>query len=120
MEVFRKYTFAAAHSLPEVGPDHKCRATHGHTFEVVLWVSGPVDEAAGWVQDFGDIDAAFQPLLARLDHGLLNEIDGLGNPTSENIARWIWRELKLRLRMLSKVVVQESESAGVVYQDGEE
>lgn len=115
MEIFRRFTFAAAHSLPAVGPDHKCRATHGHTFNVVLWVSGPVDEAAGWVQDFGDVDAAFRPLLAQLDHNHLNDIDGLENPTSENIARWIWQELKPRLRLLSKVVVRESKNAGVVY-----
>jgi 6-pyruvoyltetrahydropterin/6-carboxytetrahydropterin synthase len=82
-------------------------------------VSGNVDPRAGWVMDFGEIKAAFKPLLDRLDHYYLNEIEGLENPTSENLARWIWKRLKPALPNLSKVVVKETCTSGCVYH-GEE
>ena len=52
--------------------------------------------------DFGDIKAAFKPVHAQLDHYYLNEIDGLENPTSENLARWIWERLDATLPGLSQ------------------
>jgi 6-pyruvoyltetrahydropterin/6-carboxytetrahydropterin synthase len=71
---------------------------------------------AGWVIDYGDISKAFTPLYAILDHSLLNEVDGLDNPTSENICDGIWDHLKQTLPGLSKVVVHETCSTGCVYQ----
>jgi 6-pyruvoyltetrahydropterin/6-carboxytetrahydropterin synthase len=70
--------------------------------------------------DFGEIKAAFKPLLDRLDHYYLNEIEGLENPTSENLARWIWNRLKPSLPNLSKVIVKETCTSGCVYQGEEE
>ena len=46
-------------------------------------------EESGWVMDFQDIKEAFVPLLSQLDHHYLNEVEGLANPASENLARWI-------------------------------
>lgn len=65
--------------------------------------------------DFADLRRAFQPLFDQLDHHYLNEIEGLENPTSENLARWIWERLQLGLPELSKVVVQETCNAGCIY-----
>ena len=73
----RTFTFEAAHLLPQAPAGHKCRRLHGHSFRVDLTVDGPVDERSGWLMDFGDIKAAFAPLLDRLDHHYLNEIEGL-------------------------------------------
>ena len=115
MEIFKRFTFEAAHLLPEVPEGHKCRRLHGHSFSVSLHVDGPLQKSLDWVIDFADIKAAFEPALARLDHHYLNEVEGLENPTSENIARWIWREVKPRLPHLSKVVVQETCNTGCVY-----
>jgi 6-pyruvoyltetrahydropterin/6-carboxytetrahydropterin synthase len=115
MDVFKIFRFEAAHRLPNVPEGHKCGRLHGHSFLVEIHVSGPMDEQAGWVMDFGDIKAAFKPLENRLDHNFLNEIEGLENPTSEVLARWIWRELKPQLEILSKVVVQETCTAGCIY-----
>ncbi len=115
MDVFKIFRFEAAHRLPNVPEGHKCGRLHGHSFLVEIHVSGPIDEHAGWVMDFGDIKEAFKPLEERLDHNFLNEIEGLENPTSEVLARWIWRELKPRLDILSKVVVQETCTAGCIY-----
>ena len=115
MEVFKKFTFEAAHKLTRVPPDHKCARLHGHSFHVSIHVEGPVDVDAGWVQDFADIKAAFAPLFERLDHHYLNEIEGLENPTSEHITIWLWTRLETALPMLSKIVVKETCNAGCVY-----
>ena len=115
MELFKVFTFESAHFLPNVPPEHKCRRLHGHTFRVEIHVQGEVGEDSGWVMDFADIGAAFKPLLDQLDHNFLNAIEGLSNPTSENLSRWIWQRLKPALPQLSRVVVQENCMSGSVY-----
>lgn len=115
MEIWKEFTFEAAHRLPNVPPEHKCARLHGHSFRVQIHVEGSVDEALGWVRDFADIKSAFKPLLDQLDHFYLNEIHGLENPTSENLARWIWRGIRLHLDGLSQVVVCETCTSGCVY-----
>lgn len=115
MDIFKVFTFEAAHRLPNVPPGHKCARLHGHSFRAEIHVRGPVDRDTGWVMDFADVKAAFQPLLDQLDHYYLNEVEGLENPTSENIARWIWRRLRPRLPQLSQVVVHETCTSGCVY-----
>ena len=80
---------------------------------------GAVDDHLGWVMDFADVKAAFEPLFQRLDHHYLNDVPGLENPTSENLARWIWRELEPALPQLSKVVVHETCTSGAVYEGSE-
>lgn len=115
MNIFKIFTFEAAHHLPNVPEDHKCRRLHGHSFRVEVHVSGPVDKDAGWVLDFADISSAFKPVYKQLDHYYLNEIEGLENPTSENLAKWIWQRLQPGLPGLSKIVVQETCTAGCYY-----
>jgi len=94
MEIYKEFSIEAAHRLPHVPEGHKCARLHGHSFQVSIHVSGEVEPQAGWVMDFADIKAAFRPIYERLDHHYLNDISGLENPTSENLARWIWHELK--------------------------
>lgn len=115
MEIYEDVTFEAAHLLPNLPEDHKCRRLHGHSYTVRLFVEGSVDEETGWVVDFADIKKAFQPLRDRLDHNYLNEIPGLENPTSENLARWIWDRLHPRLPRLSKLQVMETCTSGCIY-----
>lgn len=114
MEIFREFTFEAAHRLPQVPAGHKCARLHGHSFRVTVHVEGEVDARTGWVLDFADISAAFRPLHGQLDHYYLNEVPGLENPTSENLARWIWDRLAGTLP-LSAVAVRETCTAGCVY-----
>lgn len=116
MEIFKDFTFEAAHRLPNLPPEHKCSRLHGHSYRVRIWVSGPVGEASGWVLDFGDIKAACKPVIDELDHRYLNEIEGLENPTSERIAQWLWERIKPRLPQLSAVEVRETCTAGCRYQ----
>ena len=120
MEIFKIFTVEAAHHLPNVPEGHKCRRLHGHSFRIEIHVAGPVPEQTGWIMDFADLTRAFQPVYEQLDHHYLNEIEGLQNPTSENLARWIWRRLKPTLPVLSGVVVRETCTAGCVYKGEEE
>jgi 6-pyruvoyltetrahydropterin/6-carboxytetrahydropterin synthase len=116
VEIFKEFRFEAAHRLPNLPEDHKCSRLHGHSFHVAVHVAGDVDPHSGWVIDFGDITAAFRPLEEELDHHYLNEVPGLENPTSENIAIWIWDRLALTLPGLTKVVVRETCTSGCVYE----
>lgn len=118
-EIVKEVRFEAAHRLPRVPPDHKCARLHGHSFRVELRVAGEIDERTGWVTDFADLSEAFAPLHAILDHHHLNEVDGLENPTSENIARWIWARLSPRLPGLSEIVVHETCTSRCVYRGQE-
>jgi 6-pyruvoyltetrahydropterin/6-carboxytetrahydropterin synthase len=114
MEIFKEFTFEAAHRLPNVPTDHKCARLHGHSYRVEIQVAGEVGEISGWIMDFQDIKDAFAPLHDQLDHRYLNEVDGLANPTSEVLARWMWDRLVDALP-LSQVLVRETCTSGCVY-----
>ena len=116
MELFRIFQIEAAHRLPNVPADHKCARLHGHSFRIEVHLTSEVDPVSGWVMDFADLKAAFRPVHEQLDHNYLNEIPGLENPTSENLAKWIWDRLSPELPLLSRVVVQETCNCGCSYE----
>ena len=111
----KTFHFEAAHDLPTFPDGHKCRRLHGHSFRVKIVVEGEVEEKKGYLIDYGDIKAAADPVIKQLDHYYLNKIDGLENPTSENLARWIWKRLKPSLPMLSSVFVYETCTSACEY-----
>lgn len=119
MEIFCEFTFEAAHRLTSLPPEHKCSRLHGHSYRLEVHVAGEVDRTSGMVTDFADIKAAAKPISDQLDHQYLNELEGLENPTSENVARWVWERLKPALPQLSEVVIRETCTSGCVYR-GEE
>ena len=108
VRLVREFTFEAAHFLPNVPQDHKCRRMHGHSFRVEVAVEGDVDPAMGWFLDYAVIRDAVEPVRAQLDHYCLNEVAGLENPTSEHVARWIWERVKPALPSLMRVTVAET------------
>lgn len=112
VRIHKRFHIEAAHRLPHVPPGHKCARLHGHSFVVDVHVEGPLDPVLGWVMDFADIKRVFAPIHERLDHRYLNEVPGLENPTSENLALWIWRELEPLLPGLAEVVVHETCTSG--------
>ena len=114
-EIFTEFGFESAHRLPNVPEGHKCARLHGHSFRVQVHVAGPVDERTGWVTDFADVRAACEPIRAQLDHRYLNELDGLENPTSEVLARWIHSRLTSSLPGLAAVTVRETCTSGCTY-----
>lgn len=118
MELRKVFQFEAAHLLPHLPDSHKCRRLHGHSFQVEVAVEGGVDPALGWVMDYADISAAFKPVWEQLDHRYLNEVSGLENPTSENIASWIWARLKPSVPLLTELIVAETCTARCVYRGG--
>ena len=115
MEIFKEFSIEAAHRLPHVPEGHKCARLHGHSFKVTIFVEGPVGDATGWIMDFGDIKSAFAPIYQQLDHHYLNDIQGLENPTSENLAAWIWHQLKPRLPLLSRIQIKETCTSGCIF-----
>ena len=115
MEIYKEFHFEAAHRLPNVPAGHKCARLHGHSFQVRLSVAGDAPEPAGWVMDFATSRLPSSPFYEQLDHYYLNDIAGLENPTSENIARWIWDKLKPALPQLSAVEIRETCTSGCIY-----
>ncbi|HEX7078388.1 MAG TPA: 6-carboxytetrahydropterin synthase QueD [Candidatus Eisenbacteria bacterium] len=111
----RDFTFEAAHLLPRAPEGHKCRRLHGHSFKVEVTVEGEVDPATGWFLDYAVIRDAVEPIRRRLDHYHLNEVEGLENPTSENLAAWIWERLKPSLPSLDRLVIHETCEARCEY-----
>jgi 6-pyruvoyltetrahydropterin/6-carboxytetrahydropterin synthase len=108
MRISKQYTFDASHQLTQLPHWHKCQRLHGHTYTVVIELTGRRDPSMGWVQDYSDIDKAMRPLLEILDHRHLNEVDGMACTTAECISVWIWDRLKVRLPLLSMVSVSET------------
>jgi 6-pyruvoyltetrahydropterin/6-carboxytetrahydropterin synthase len=107
-QLSKTFRFEAAHSLPHVPADHKCRRVHGHSYRITIVVRGPVDPHLGWVVDFASLEAAWRPLHDKLDHRLLNDVDGLENPTSEHLAAWIYARYSLDGAEVASVTVAET------------
>ena len=115
MEIFCEFTFEAAHRLPNVPADHKCARPHGHSFRVAIHAEGPGGDESGWARDSAALRAACEPKRGGTSARGLNEVEGLGNPTSERLAEWIWALLAPALPGLSRVVVRETCTSGCVY-----
>jgi 6-pyruvoyltetrahydropterin/6-carboxytetrahydropterin synthase len=118
-EVYVKSHFSAAHSLREYKGN--CARVHGHNWMVEVFVRCAELDELGIGIDFRDIKAAVKEVLVGLDHCDLNDLPEFAekNPTSENIARFLYRELSKRLDThnihVSKVKVSETPGAGAFY-----
>ena len=113
--ITKSFAFDSAHWLPAVPEGHKCGRMHGHTYRVILGLEGELEPRLGWVQDYGEVSAAWASLKTALDHHCLNEIPGLENPTAEVLAGWIFGRLKPGLPLLTDVTVQETPTTEAVY-----
>ncbi|MBS0657598.1 MAG: 6-carboxytetrahydropterin synthase QueD [Verrucomicrobia bacterium] len=111
----KDFRFEAAQTLPSAPPGHKCAAMHGHSFKVEISVEGEIDPETGWVYDHARISAAMNPLLERLDHAYLNDIEGLENPTIELMCVWFWNKLAPQLPGLAEIVIHETPKARCSY-----
>lgn len=112
-EIAKEFRFEAAHFLPNVPETHQCHRIHGHSYRLTIRLKGPIDENLGWVLDLSDLNLAFAPLAQKLDHRLLNDIEGLSNPTGENVALWIFRQLSTTLPMLDSVTLEATNRIAV-------
>ena len=111
----KDFTFEAAQTLPKAPEGHKCRRVHGHSFKVEVSIEGEVDPAVGWIYDHANISGAMKPLLKILDHAYVNDIEGLENPTIENMAEWFWKRLESQCPGLCEIVVHETPTARCIY-----
>ena len=115
IELVKDFRFEAAHYLPNVPEGHKCRRMHGHSFRGEIAVRGRVDPTTGWLIDFADLKRTVDPIVSRLDHYVLNEVEGLENPTSERVAVWIWEHLAAKLPLLHRITIEETCSSRCHY-----
>ena len=115
IRLVKTFGFEAAHWLPTFPEGHKCRRLHGHSFRVDVVVEGEVDRDKGYLVDYGDIAAAFEPVHALLDHRCLNDVDGLDNPTAEMLAVWLWKRIQPVLPLLAEINVHETCTTACVY-----
>lgn len=114
----KTFRFEASHQLPK--HDGKCARLHGHSWVGRVVIEGPDligDGAkAGMLQDYGDLSAVVKPLVdGYLDHWHLNDSTGLENPTSEELARWIFHKLKASLPLLTEVQIEETCTSKAIY-----
>jgi len=114
----KDFLFESAQTLPCAPEGHKCRQMHGHSFKVEISVEGEVDPKTGWFYDHAEIGRAMKPIVEVLDHGYLNEVPGLENPTIENMAAWFWKQLAPQLPGLCEIVIHETPSARCSYRGG--
>jgi 6-pyruvoyltetrahydropterin/6-carboxytetrahydropterin synthase len=118
-EMQRTMRFEAAHHLPHTPAEHKCHRLHGHSFTVEVTVNGELRQPEGWIMDFGELGGLLEGVHAEVDHRLLNDVPGLENPTSEELARWICLRLAPKLPAgvtLDSVTVRETCQSAVTYQ----
>ena len=115
VELTRTFHVSAAHALPEVPSGHKCGHAHGHNFEIEVAVRGETNPQTGFLMDYGELKRLVAPVIARLDHRVLNEIPGLENPTSEILSRWLWEQLEELLPGLFRITIRETPSSSCSY-----
>jgi 6-pyruvoyltetrahydropterin/6-carboxytetrahydropterin synthase len=115
MEIYKEFSFEAAHFLPAVPPGHKCKQVHGHSYWFRVYLKGKPGTDSGWIMDFKVIKNIVSPIIEQLDHKMLNEIPGLENPTAENITVWLWEKLEPYLENLNRIELKETATSGVIY-----
>lgn len=116
MIIYKQFIFDSAHFLPNVPAKHKCRATHGHTYKLTVFIEGDLIKDQGWIIDYADLKNVIQPVIEIIDHQLLNDIAGLENPTSEILAIWLWNKIKPLLPILKRIELNETPTSGVIYE----
>ncbi len=107
-QIYKKFTFEAAHRLinNSLLTGNKYSNIHGHSFQVEVYITDNVSKEKGWIADFSYIDKILEPIKKQLDHNFLNNIDGLSNPTLENIAQWIWDKTIISLPQVNKIIIK--------------
>ena len=103
IEITQQFGFDAAHHLGDGAAEN--RRLHGHSLYVEVTLRGEPDAASGFLRDFGEVDAALKTVRETLDHRLLNDVEGLGAPTLENLARFIYAGAKARLPQVARVKI---------------
>jgi 6-pyruvoyltetrahydropterin/6-carboxytetrahydropterin synthase len=116
MRIYKDFLFEAAHFLPSAAPGTANARVHGHSFRARVVIDGEPDPGTGVVYHFDDLAKAIAETHDALDHRMLNDVEGLGTPTLERIAVWIWNRLANQVPGLAEIhVARDSCHEGVVY-----
>jgi 6-pyruvoyltetrahydropterin/6-carboxytetrahydropterin synthase len=119
VELQKTWHFESARKLTGIGPDHRCARIHGSSFHVEVTVRAHVHPVTGWCVDFDAMEQTWGKLHDQLDHRLLNDVEGLENPTTEHIAMWILDRIRFADGVVTKVTVAELPTAKVtVFAEG--
>ena len=105
-ELTQRFFFEAAHTLSRELESEGSRRIHGHTYYAELTVAGEPDARTGMVMDLARLRALAEHARSLLDHRLLNEIEGMGPPTLENLCAFLWRAFESRGCRPLRVVVR--------------
>lgn len=103
-EIRKHFYLESARHLPNLPESHPCHRMHGHSFKVTLGFKGPIEQSTQWVIDYNTIATGFEPLRKKLDHCVLNEVEGLGLPTTERLTQYIYNQLKLPTNPLADLL----------------
>ena len=111
-------SFSSAHNLR--GYKGKCEDLHGHNWVVEITVKSSKLDGIGMVVDFKCLKKELNSCLERMDHKYLNQLSFFKkiNPTSENIAKYIYDQLKSPIPLLSCVTVWENSTSSATYEPG--
>jgi 6-pyruvoyltetrahydropterin/6-carboxytetrahydropterin synthase len=116
MRIYKEFTFEAAHFLPSAPQGHPNARVHGHSFRVRVTIDGEPNPETGVIVQLDDVEAALVDVHEALDHRMLNEVEGLSQPTLERIATWLWDRLHNRLPGLAEILVaRDSCREGCIY-----
>lgn len=113
--IAKSFTFDSAHFLPYVEDGHKCKNMHGHTYTVEVIFRGELDQTHKWLVDYGEISRVVRPLVKKLDHQILNDIEGLDSTTAEELTIWFYDRIKPVLPQLHIVRVRETPNTWAEY-----
>ena len=101
--------------MPDFKGNDKYSNLHGHSYEVTIFIKKKIQSGKKWVMNFDDLDKIVEPLLKKLDHKTLNNVSGLEQPTSENIARWLWKNILKKTSDLDSIEIIRPRIGGCIY-----
>jgi 6-pyruvoyltetrahydropterin/6-carboxytetrahydropterin synthase len=116
MKIWKEFFIEAAHYLLSAPSGHPNSRIHGHSFRVRVTLEGQPDPKIGLIMHLGDLRAVLEGVKEKLDHRLLNEVEGLETGTIENMTKFIWDNAKPLLPLLFEVAVtRETCMEGCIY-----
>ena len=115
MLIYKKYYFDSAHFMPDFDKGHDYNNIHGHSYEVIISLENKLGKDQKWFMNYDDLDNIVKPLIKILDHKILNKIEGLENPTSENLAKWFWNRIQIKTQTLKQIEIIRPRIGGCIY-----
>ncbi|HEX6703369.1 MAG TPA: 6-carboxytetrahydropterin synthase [Albitalea sp.] len=109
-ELSQRFYFEAAHSLDREIDAEPSRRIHGHTYHAEVALAGAPSPRSGMITDLGEFRRELERVREALDHRFLDEVEGIGPATLENLCAYIYDQLKDTLPALSQVAIERPAS----------